>query len=271
MRHLRNILTVLILFAGSLTGAVVEREGCTVPEGLKLRNNVHQCSDCSFRARSPFDSRNDAQRCGEEAVVIRGPRDTSEFTAIFGPVPDPRTSNLRGMKLRVARQRYNERRTNWGGVFTPGDANAPFYVTDDGETLSASAAGTFGQTALKIPGLDSTGLELYNKATKAKVDNIYSTWGLGVPVLWIEYNSYIQDRKNGGYKRGTAIKVALPGAPLPLFFDSWAFATYTVPHLQVSQAHIKLMKNCHFPEKVHPFVPPTVRGRAKRACEAAGR
>ena len=271
MRHLRNILTVLLLFAGSLMGDVVVREGCTVPEGLKLRNNVHQCSDCSFRARSPFDSRNDAQRCGEEAVVVQGPHDSSEFTAIFGSAPDSRTSNLRGMKLRVARQRYNERRANWGGVFTPGDANAPFYITDDGETLSASAAGTFGQTVLKIPGLDSTGLELYNQATKAKVDNIYSEWGLGIPVLWIEYNSYIQDRKNGGYKRGTAIKVALPDAPLPLFFDNWAFGSYTNPHLQVAQAQVKLMKNCYFPEKIHPFVPPNIQGRAKRACLAAGR
>lgn len=269
MNYLRSILVVLfMIFIVPAVGQVEVRDGCTVPEALAGRTNVHQCADCTLRSRSPFDSLTDAQRCGEESLPAVVSNVTNEFVALFGNAPQARGTNLRGIKLRAARQRYAERKENWGGVFLSGDDNASFYVADGGETVPASAFGDPNATSeLKIPGLDVEGLELYTAETRDMVDNIYETWGLGTPVLWIEYNSYVRDRVNGGFKRGTAIKIALPDAPLPLFLDGWAFASFTVPHLKVSEAHIKLLSKCVFPDKIHTFVPPHAVSRARAACQ----
>ena len=268
MNYLRSIFVVLILtFAVPAIGQVEARDGCTVPEALAGRTNVHQCTDCTLRSRSPFDSRNDAQRCGEEVLPTVGSSDTNEFITLFGKSPQARGTDLRGIKLRAARQRYAERRENWGGVFLSGDANALFYIKDGGEVIPASAASDpSATTELKISGLDAKGLALYSTETRSMVDNIYTTWGLGTPVLWVEYNSYVRDRVNGGFKSGTAIKLALPDAPLPLFLDSWAYASFTVPHLKVAEAHIKLMKKCVFPDKIHTFVPPAAIRMARQNC-----
>ncbi len=256
MTYIRSFFVVLFaVFALPAMGQVEVRDGCSVPDSVKWRGNVHQCADCSFRSRSPFDVRTDAQRCGEVEVTVAGPVDTDEYVSVFGPPPDPRTSSLRGMKLRAARMRYNERRANWGGVFIVGDNKAPFYIKDGGEVLSASAASDpISETELKISGLDLDGLDVYTKATQEKVNNIYKHWGLGEPVLWIEYNSYVRDHRTGGYKRGTAVKLALPDAPLPLFHDAWAYAAYTFPHHQVAGAHVKLMQNCYFSAEIHTFI-----------------
>lgn len=268
MNYLRSIFVVLLLiFAVPAIGQVEVRDGCTVPEALAGRTNVHQCADCTFRSRSPFDSRNDGQRCGEEALPTVGPGDTNEFTTLFGKAPQARGTNLRGIKLRAARQRYAERRENWGGVFLSGDDDALFYIKDGGEVIPASAASDpSATTELKIPGLDVEGLVLYSADTRSMVDNIYETWGLGTPVLWVEYNSYVRDRVNGGFKPGTAIKLALPDAPLPLFLDGWAYMSFTVPHLKVAEAHIKLMSKCVFPDKIHTFVPPDAVRKARENC-----
>ncbi|KKM75858.1 hypothetical protein LCGC14_1385960 [marine sediment metagenome] len=270
MSYLKGFFVVLFaIFALPVMGQVQVRDGCSVPDSVKWRGNVHQCADCSFRSRSPFDVRTDSQRCGEsDTPSVAGPVDTDEYVSIFGLAPDPRRSNLRGMKLRMARMRYNERRANWGGVFLIGDSKAPFYVKDEGETLSASAASDpISETELKIPGLDLDGLSVYTKATQAKVNNIYKTWGLGEPVLWIEYNSYVRDHQTGGYKRGTAVKLALPDAPLPLFHDAWAYAAYTFPHQQVASAQVKLMQNCYFPKKIHTFIGQGIVGRYRARCK----
>lgn len=270
MTFLRSIFVVLsAIFAVPVMGQVEARDGCTVPEALAFRTNIHQCADCSFRNRSPFDSRTDTQRCGEEALpTVVGPSDTNEFKAIFGEAPQARgTKKLRGVKLRAARQRYAERRANWGGVFISGDDAAPFYVQDNGEAWSASATSDPSDTELKIPGLDVEGLALYTAERRAEVDNIFETWGLGTPVLWIEYNSYVRNRVNGGMMRGTAIKIALPDAPLPLFFDSWAYMTFNVPHLKVSSAHMLLLQKCFLPSKLHTFVPPSAVKDYRADCE----
>lgn len=266
--NLTAVLLALLLFTLPVMAAnVTPRDNCTIPEFLIGRGaQVHQCADCTFRSRSPFDSRNDAQRCGEEDLTpVATRKDSAEFRDLFGTEPVVRKGTP---KERAAVQRYRERRENYGGVFLPGDANVAFYILDRGVKTPASPSGLPGNVSeIEVPGLNVDELDLYTSSAFKEVSATFQSWELGAPVLWIEYNSY-NKQADGSYSRGTAIKFALPDSALPRrLTDAWAFGAFEFTHLRVAQAQIRLIQRCAFPNKIHSLVPPSFVGRQRKACK----
>lgn len=266
--QLTAMLLALLLFTLPVMAAnVTPRDNCTIPVSLIGRGvQIHQCADCSFRSRSPFDSRTDAQRCGEEDLThVPLLKDSTEFRNLFGTEPVVRNGTV---KERAAVQRYQERRENFGGVFLPGDDNVAFYILDRGTKTPASPSGLPGNIfEIEVPGLNVDELSLYTASAFKEVSATFQSWELGVPVLWIEYNSYNR-QADGSYTRGTAIKFALPDSALPRrLTDAWAFGAFEFTHLRVAQAQIRLIQKCAFPVKIHSLVPPPFVSRLRKACK----